>query len=308
MQLRVTPPPASQTARSAELAGLAAGLTGVVIFGLTLPMTRFALTGFDAYFIGIGRAIPAALLAGLILIVTRQPWPSPRAWRQLAVVSASVIFGFPILATLAMQYTSSAHGGVILAVLPLATAMAGAVMAGERPSAAFWLAGFAGSLLVLIFALVEADGFTLEPGDLLLVGAVVAAAVGYAQSGILARELGGWQVICWALLLSLPALIPLVWLLAGPMKPEAPPEAWLGFLYVSLMSQFVGFFFWNRGMALAGVARTGHLQLLQPFVTLAASVLLLDEEAGWLHAGFALAVVVIVGLGRKLRVEARKTS
>lgn len=304
MQRHVGPPESGAGAqRASELSGLIAGLIGVVIFGLTLPMTHIALDGFDRYFVGIGRAIPAAVLAGAILAATRQPFPPRRLWRPIVIVGATVTFGFPIFATAAMEYAPSAHGGVILAVLPLATAMAGALMAGERPSRGFWLAGVAGSLLVLGFAVIEAGGFTLATADLLLVGAIIAAAIGYAQSGILARELGGWQVISWALVFSLPALILTALLLAGPINWTAPPSAWLGFVYVSLMSQFFGFFFWNRGMALAGVAKTGQLQLLQPFVTLAASVLLLGEEVGWRHAGFALAVVAIVMIGRQLRVE-----
>ena len=289
--------------RRTEMSGLAAGLVGVVIFGLTLPMTHVALEGFDRYFIGIGRAIPAALIAALMLAITRQPVPRRESWWPLALVSIGCIFGFPLLATAAMQQVPAAHGGVILAVLPLATAMAGALMDGERPSLGFWLAGVAGSLLVLAFALIEAGGFTFQAGDLLLVAATVAAAVGYAQSGILARRMGGWQVISWALVFSLPFSLLAVLLFAGPVNWSAPAGAWLGFFYVSLMSQFFGFFFWNTGMVLAGTAKTGQLQLLQPFVTLVASYFILGEAVGWHHAGFALAVVAIVALGRQLRVE-----
>lgn len=288
---------------TSELAGLVAGFTGVVIFGLTLPMTQFALDGFDVYAVGIGRAIPAALLAGVILLLSKQPIPPRRYWIQILIAAACLIFGFPLFVTAAMQYVPSAHGGVILAILPLATAMAGALIAGERPSLGFWLTGVAGSILVLLFAIMESEGLTLEYADLLLVAAVISAAIGYAQSGMLARTFGGWQVISWALVFSLPVLILLTFLLAQPVRPDVPHSALLGFLYVSLMSQFFGFFFWNKGMALAGVARTGQLQLLQPFVTLAAAALLLGEDVGWRHAGFALAVVAIVMIGRRFRVK-----
>ncbi len=290
---------------SSEVRGLIAGLIGVIIFGLTLPMTRFALTGFDIYFIGLGRAIPSAMLAGAILVATRQPFPERRYWLQIVLVAAGVILGFPICATAAMQWVPSAHGGVILAVLPLATAMAGALIAGERPSLGFWLAGFAGSALVVLFAIIEADGFTPELADLLLVIAVVCASIGYGYSGVLAMKLGGWQVICWALVFALPVLTVLTWALAEPINWHAPPRAWLGFFYVSIMSQFVAFFFWNKGMALAGIAKTGQLQLLQPFVTLIAAALLLGEAVGWRHVGFAVAIVVVVTLGRRMRVERR---
>jgi drug/metabolite transporter (DMT)-like permease len=275
----------------------------VVIFGLTLPMTQLALEGFDRSFIAIGRAVPAALLAAAMLIATRQPFPPRESWWPLAIISIGCIFAFPIFATAAMEYVPAAHGGVVLAVLPLATAMAGAAMDGERPSAGFWLAGIGGSLLVLAFSAIEAGGLRLEPGDLLLVAAVIAAAIAYAQSGILARSLGGWQVISWALVFSLPFSVAGVVAFAGPIDWSAPASAWAGFAYVAVMSQFLGFFFWNKGMVLAGVAKTGQLQLLQPFVTLIGSYLLLGEQVGWRHAGFALAVAVIVALGRRLRVD-----
>lgn len=303
MQRHVALPKVTTRESKPELSGLAAGLVGVVIFSLTLPMTHVALEGFDRYFIGIGRAIPAALVAALILAITRQPLPTRESWWPLALVSIGCIFGFPLFATAAMEQLPAAHGGVILAVLPLATAMAGALIDGERPSLSFWMAGVAGSLLVLAFAVIEAGGFTFQTGDLLLVAGTVAAAVGYGQSGVLARRMGGWQAISWALVFSLPFSLLAVLLFAGPVNWTAPAGAWLGFFYVSLMSQFFGFFFWNRGLVLAGTAKTGQLQLLQPFVTLIASYFILGEAVGWRHAGFALAVVAIVALGRQLRVE-----
>jgi drug/metabolite transporter (DMT)-like permease len=305
MQRHVAPLQAGIDERHRELAGLLAGLAGVVIFGLTLPMTHIALAGFDRYFIGIGRAVPAALLAGAMLAVTRQPAPGRESWMPLALVAAGCIFGFPLMATAAMQHVPAAHGGVILALLPLATAMAGALMDGERPSPGFWLAGIAGSLLVMAFAVIEAGSLTFQAGDLLLLGATVAAAVGYAQSGRLARTMGGWQVISWALVISLPFSLLAVGLFGGPVNWSAPEPAWLAFAYVSLMSQYFGFFFWNRGMALAGTAKTGQLQLLQPFVTLIGAYFLLGEAVGLRHLGFGMAVAAIVALGRRLRVERR---
>jgi drug/metabolite transporter (DMT)-like permease len=244
------------------------------------------------------------VVAAIILAVTRQPFPARQDWRGLAVVSAGTVFGFPLLATLAMQYVPAAHGGVVLAVLPLATAMAGAAMAGERPSRGFWLAGIAGSVVVLAFSIVEGGGVTgIGWGDLLLIGSVICAAIGYAQSGVLARHLGGWQVISWALVLTSPAIVAVTLLLSGPIDWRAPPEAWLAYLYLALMSQYFGFFFWNRGMVLAGVAKTGQLQLLQPFVTLFVSSLMLGEAVGAHHIVFALIVVGLVTLGWRMRVE-----
>ncbi len=305
-KLEETRPADAQTRPFVPL-GLLAGLTGVFIFGLTLPMTHFALEGFDAFTVGIGRAVPAAMLAGAVLWLNRVPFPPRRYWRNLCLTAAGIIFGFPICVTAAMQSAPAAHGGVILAMLPLASAMAAVVIAGERPSAGFWLAGVAGSALVAAYAMIEAGGYAPSAADFLLIGAVASAGIGYAYSGMLSRDLGGWQTISWALVFSLPAALPLTLVLTE--LPESPPPltAWIGLVYVALMSQYVGFFFWNRGMALAGVARTGQLQLLQPFVTLPASALLLGETVGWRHAGFALAVVAVVAAGRRLRVGNRGT-
>ena len=293
-----------RAATHTELKGLALGLVGVVIFGLTLPMIHVALTGLDPYFVGVGRALLAAVVATLLLTVTRQPFPARDDWPKLAIVAAGTVFGFPLLSTLAMRHVPSAHGGVVLAVLPLATAMAGAAMAGERPSLGFWLTGIAGAAAVLAFSIIEA-GHVAAFGwsDLLLVGSVICAAISYAQSGVLARRLGGWQVVSWALVLTSPLVVAVTFALSGPIAWNAPPEAWLAYLYLALMSQYFGFFFWNRGMVLAGVAKTGQLQLIQPFVTLAASALLLGENIGWRHLGFAGAVVVLVALGGRMRVR-----
>jgi drug/metabolite transporter (DMT)-like permease len=290
--------------RQREAKGFALGFAGMVIFGLTLPMMRVALVGLDPFFVGVGRALVAAAVAAAFLAATRQPFPPRDTWGRLAVLSVCIIFGFPLLATLAMQYVPSAHGGVVLAVLPLATAMAGAAMAGERPSLGFWLAGIAGSAAVLVFGIVEAGGDVAAVGwgDLLLIASVVCAAIGYAQSGVLARRIGGWQVVSWALVLSSPVVALVTYLLSGPINWSAPWQSWAAYFYLAVMSQYFGFFFWNRGMVLAGVAKTGQLQLLQPFVTLAVSALMLGESVGWRHLVFALIVVGLVALGGRMRV------
>lgn len=283
--------------------GLLSGLMGVLFFGLTLPMTRMALDGFGPLTISLGRAIPSALIASVVIIINGEPFPQRKYWPNIVLATAGVVFGFPVLMTIAMFHLTSAHGGVMLAMLPLATAMAGAVIAGERPSFAFWLAGIAGSALVVLFAIVEAGSFHLEPADLILIVAMAIAGAGYTYSGILARELGGLQTICWVLVFSLPVSVPLFWLFGEPVKSAPPLHALVGFTYVTVMSQLVAYYFWNKGMSLAGVARTGQLQLLQPFITLPASALLLGETVGWHHVAFAAAVVGVVAVGRRLRVE-----
>lgn len=287
-----------------ERTGLLLGLVGVVIFGLTLPATRASLTGLDPYLIGLGRGVVAGVAAAFILLVTRQKWPGKKAWRHLIIASAGVVLGFPILATLAMQYVPASHGGIVLAILPLATAVAGVISAGERPSIGFWLCSIAGSAAVLTFALIEGAGATgVHSADLLLAAAVVAAAIGYAEGGVLARSMGGWQVICWALVIAAPILLTALILIGTPINWNASATAWTGFIYLALFSQFIGFFAWYQGMAIGGVAKVGQLQLLQTFVTLGAAALLLGEQITWFEIAFALLVVAIVAVGRRMRVS-----
>jgi drug/metabolite transporter (DMT)-like permease len=287
-----------------ERTGLLLGLVGVVIFGLTLPATRASLSGLDPYLIGLGRGVVAGVAAALILLVTRQKWPGKKAWRPLIIASAGVVLGFPILATLAMQYVPASHGGIVLAILPLATAVAGVISAGERPSIGFWLCSVAGSAAVLTFALIEGAGATgVHSADLLLAAAVVAAAIGYAEGGVLARSMGGWQVICWALVIAAPILLTALILIGTPINWNASATAWTGFIYLALFSQLIGFFAWYQGMAIGGVAKVGQLQLLQTFVTLGAAALLLGEQITWFEIAFALLVVAIVAVGRRMRVS-----
>ncbi|MEC9367708.1 MAG: DMT family transporter [Pseudomonadota bacterium] len=284
--------------------GLFLGLVGVTIFGLTLPATRLAVEGLDPYVIALGRGIVAAAIAALALRLSGESLPPRSTLVPLVICAAGVVLGFPLFATLAMQYVPASHGGVVLAILPLATAVAGVLVAGERPSPGFWLCGVLGSVAVLAFTLAaDGGGSGLHLADLLLVAAVISAGVGYAYGGVLARTLGGWQTISWALVISTPVLALLLIVLQRPVNWSAPAAVWAGFLYLAIASQFFGFFAWYRGLALGGVAKVGQTQLLQPFITLAASALLLSETITPLEIGFALVVVGIVAAGRRMRVD-----
>jgi drug/metabolite transporter (DMT)-like permease len=286
----------------AELLGLGYGFLGVFGFSLTLPATRAAVTDLDPNIIGLGRAIVAAFLAMLVLRVTRQPLPNRRHWKSLAIVAAGVILGFPLLSAWAMQQLPAAHGGVVLGLMPLATALAGAWRLGERPSIGFWIASIAGSITVVLFAIISGAG-QMHWADLILLGAGLAAAVGYAEGGRLAQSLGGWQVICWALVLTAPILVIPTAIAVYRHGLTASPSAWLGFAYVSIISQFLAFFPWYRGLALGGVARVGQVQLLQPFLTIFASALLLGETITPITLAAATIVVMTVALGKKATIQ-----
>jgi len=283
---------------SNDFKGLMFGLIGVIIFGLTLPATRIAVSELDAVTVGLGRAIIAAVLAGLYLLITKAPRPDKSQLKKLAQTAAGIIFGFPLLSAIAMQYAPASHGGVMLGILPLATIAASAIFAGERPSPAFWACSIIGAAAVILFALLQ-GGFALHVADILLVAAVLSAAAGYAIGGQLSKELGGANVISWALVISLPALVPPVLYVLPDLPATLSGDVWAAFLYVAIFSQFLGFFAWNRGMVLSGIARIGQLQLLQPFITLAAAFVLLNEPLTWMTLGFAGFVVAVVAVGRK---------
>ena len=291
----------SPLSQNAESRGLLYGFIGVACFSLTLPATRTAVAALDPTFVGLGRAVVAAVPAGLLLLATRQRFPARRYWRSLLVVVAGVIVGFPLLSALALGQLPAAHGAIVTGLLPLSSAIAGALRAGDRPSRAFWLASLAGSGVVVAFAILSGGGAP-QAADLLLLVAVAAAGMGYAEGARLARELGAWQVICWALVIAAPLLLLPVALAAWQHGLAAPPSAWLGFAYVSLISQFLAFFAWYHGLAIGGVARVGQLQLFQPFMTIAASALLLGESITPLMLAAAVLVFAAVALGRRAAI------
>ena len=289
-----------------ENKGMLLGFIAVCAFGLTLPATRVAVSYFDPIFIGLGRASLAAIVAAILLLIFKVKIPTKPQWVKLALVAAGVVIGFPVLTSIAMQTLPAAHGGVILGVLPLATTTMAVVVAHERPSVGFWLVGFIGSCLVITFALVDGAG-GIQLADLVLLGAIFAAAVGYALGATLVKELGGWQVICWALVLVFPLnILPAI--SSAPTELAAVPiQGWLSFLYLALISQLCGFFIWYKGLDLGGIARVSQVQLLQPFITLFAAVILLGESINMMTVMFVLLVVATVWLGKKMPVAKAKT-
>lgn len=289
--------------------GMLLGFVGVAIFSQTLPFTRMAVAELDPSFVALARAVIAAMLA-LALLAARGALaparrPRGRQWLRLAVTALGVVVGFPMFSSLAMREVPAAHGAIVIGLLPLATAVFAAWFGNERPSLGFWLSALAGSALVVGFALWQGAG-GLQHADWFLFLAVVLGALGYAEGGKLSRELGGLETISWALVLSLPVLVPVVaWLAlahAGQIA-AASPRAWIGMAYVSVFSMFVGFLFWYAGLAKGGVARVGQIQLLQPFLTLAGGAVILAEPLDAATVAFAVAVIAVVALGRRAAVR-----
>ncbi|GGC77706.1 DMT family transporter [Chelatococcus reniformis] len=273
------------------------GFIGMAIFSGSLPATRAAVMGFEPLFLTGARAAIAGLLGLALLAVARQRLPAAGDLVSLAIVAFGVVVGFPLLTALALQHVPAAHSVVFIGLLPLSTATFGVLRGGERPRPAFWLFSVLGSALVVAYA--AAQGVAATPrGNLLMLAAVVVCGLGYADGARLSRRLGGWQVISWALVLSLPVMLPLA-LLTMPASFDAVGRgAWTGLAYVSLFSMLLGFVFWYRGLALGGIAAVGQLQLLQPFLGLALAAMLLGEAVSGTMLAVTLGVVACVAGAR----------
>ncbi len=294
--------PAPAPAR-ADSAGTAQAALGVLSFSFSFPATAWALTGFGPWTATGLRGLIAGVLAALCLAAARVPLPERRHWPGLLVVSAGCVLGFPLLTTLALRTSSTAHSAVVIGVLPLATAAVAAVRtrrSGTRPSRLFWGAALAGAAAVLGFTLLQSHG---RPGiaDLYLFAALLICAAGYAEGGRISRELPGWQVIGWAVVAALP-VTALTTALALPAEPvEIGAKAVAGLAYTAAVSQFGGFVVWYRGMAAIGVPRASQLQLAQPLLTLTWSVLLLGEELPAAAPVTAVAVLLCIALTQRAR-------
>jgi drug/metabolite transporter (DMT)-like permease len=279
---------------------VALGLLGVLGFSFTLPVTRAAVDGLDPAFVGLGRAAVAAFPAAVLLVIWGERLPDRATLRRLALVALGVVFGFPLLSALALRELTAAHSAVIVGLLPAATAVMAVARAGERPSAGFWVASGAGLAAVLTFA--ASQGAGVSAADLLVLAAVALGAIGYAEGGALARDMGGNRVICWALVLSLPLTLPIGAVAAVAGGVDAPAGAWLGFAYVAIVSQFLAFFAWYAALARGGVAKIGQVQLVQPLLTLAWAAAFFGEQVGAGTLIASLAVVASVVATQRARV------
>jgi drug/metabolite transporter (DMT)-like permease len=295
-----------------ERRGLWLGLLGVVIFAATLPMTRLAVGTPDApqmsgVFVAMGRAVVAAVLSAAFLALARAPLPRRSDWLPLALTAGGVVFGFPLLTSLAMRHVEAVHASVIVGILPMATAAFGAWLHRQRPSLGFWLCALLGAALVVGFAVLRSGtaGLTLHWADALLLAAMACAAVGYGYGAQLSQRMQAEHVISWALVIALPLTLPL----AAGSWPEQPvsASAWGALGYVAVFSMWLGFFAWYRGLALGGTVRVSQVQLAQPFISMLFAVPLLGERLDLLTVGFGLAVAATVFAGRRMPVGAPHT-
>jgi len=274
------------------------GFMGVVLFSGSLPATKVAVLAFNPVFLTVARASIAGLLALIALVAFHEKRPTKKQLLSLLVVAIGVVVGFPLLSALALQYVTSAHSIVFVGILPIATAIFGIIRGGERPRPIFWLFSILGSLLVVSYA--AAQGLTASPlGDMLMLSAIILCGLGYAEGAKLTKILGGWQVISWALVISLPVMLPLSFFYLPPSFEGIPTAAWAGLAYVSLFSMFIGFIFWYRGLAQGGIASVGQLQLLQPLFGLALAASLLHETVSIGMLAVTVGVILCVACTKK---------
>jgi drug/metabolite transporter (DMT)-like permease len=287
--------------------GVAWGFLGVAAFSFTMPFTRVAVGGLSPLFIGSGRAVVAAVLAVVALTFTRQRLPRGEQWARLVVVGGGIVVGFPLLTSYALTSVPASHGAVVIAVLPAATAVMAVLRGHEHPPRAFWVASGLGAVAAIGFASAQSGGFgDLQGADLLLFGAVLAAAVGYAEGGLLARELGAWQTVSWALVVCLPLMALLATVSAVRHTPEGSAAQWVAFAYLGVVSMFLGFVAWYRGLAIGPMAQVSQVQLVQPVLSIAWAGLLLGEH---LSAATILGgLVVIACAGSAVRVRSGRSS
>ena len=287
--------------------GMWLGLLGVVVFAITLPMTRLA-TGtvenpqLSAWFITFARAALAGALSIAYLLLSRAPWPTKAQRKPLLLALLGNVIGFPLLLGFALRHVTSGHAAVFTALLPLATAALSAWVLHLRARLAFWVCAVLGASLVLVFSLLRAYhqglGFVPEWADLLLLGAILSAALGYVYGAQVTPSLGAERVICWVCVMALPMTLPgALW---NWPQQAIHATSWWALGYVGVFSMWAGFFAWYRGLAMGGALRVSQLQLLQPFFSILVAVPLLGESLEMMTLGFALAVVVVVFAGKRL--------
>ncbi|PPF55992.1 EamA family transporter [Clavibacter michiganensis] len=285
-------------------AGLRWGFLGVLAFSFTVIFTRVAVGGLSPLFIGSGRAVAAAALAAVALAATRQRLPRGTQWMRLLVVASGVVVGFPLLTSFALQSAPASHGAVVIALLPAATAVMSVLRGKERPPRTFWVMAALGSLAAVAFGSMQGGGLTGPNwSDLLLFAAVIAAAIGYAEGGLLARELGAWQTVSWALVLVSPLMILLTIIATTIEPPMATAVEWGAFAYLAIVSMFLGFFAWYRGLAIGPMAQVSQVQLAQPVLSLMWAALILHEHLTWTTVAGGVAVILCAAVAVRTRLN-----
>jgi len=284
--------------KSHHLAGWINGFIAIIMFSGSMPATRVAVLEMPALFLTVSRAGVAGVLALVSVILLKAKLPVKRQLPPIIIVALGAVLGFPLLSAIALQYMTAARSLVFIGLLPLSTAVFGVIRGGERPHPKFWLFAVLGSLLVVGYALTR-GGSAAMTGDVLMLIAVVVCGLAYAEGAVLSKELAGWEVISWALVISVPISIPLMFVTMPASFSDIRFDGWVGLGYVGLFSQFLGFIFWYRGLAQGGIAAVGQLQLLQTFFGLGIAALLLHEQVSISMVGICACVIACVAASRR---------
>ena len=241
---------------------------GVAVFATSLPLSSVAVAGFDGVTAGLGRALGGAICSGLTLLALRPALPKGRQWRHLAYCGVGTGFIFPTFTALGMTDVGANDGAVVIAILPLSTAIFARFVEPDRKlSPWFWT----GSILacVLVAAFILRDGFGgFSWGYIYLLFSLLVG-FSYAWSARVAREVPAWQVICWGSLMALPIQVLIFAFIWPWLDLEAGWQAWLGLGLGVIGPQWAGFFAFYAGLALVGGARGSLVQYSQPFLTFA---------------------------------------
>jgi drug/metabolite transporter (DMT)-like permease len=275
------------------------------MFAGTLPATRLAVVGFDPIFLTVARAAIAGIAALAVLAFTKRRLPPRSRWLEFVFAAFFTVIFFPLSAGFAMVTLPAAHGGVVLGVLPLATAAAATIFAHERPSIGFWLTGAIGAGIVLTFVYRQSGGSGFSIGDLFLLGTVISGAFGYTLSGRLTALMPGWEVISWQVAIFFPVTLFATIVMWPEDIASVSLMPWLGLGYVSFVSQYTAFFVFNAALAMGGIARVGQIMLLQPFVIVGLALPVNKEPIQIDTILFATAVVATVLIGQRMKVVRR---
>ena len=291
---------------SNENKGFIYGFVGILIFSLTPVATKIALGSdnneLSAEFITFGRSAVAGFLALLYLLFFKKKIPQKSDLMNFSIIALCLTIGFPLSLSYGLIYSTSIHAGVILAFLPLATAIFASFYFKQRASISFWLCALIGSIIIIIYILIHNQNvnanFKISHYDILFCIAVIAAAIGYNFGAKLTKNMSSAEVISWALVLALPLHFTLA-IYYFP-KSEISIIAWLGFFYTALFSQWIGFFAWYKALDLGGAVRVSQIQLLMPFLTFAFSILFLGEILDSLAIVFSAIIIFLIYVSRRM--------
>lgn len=289
---------------SIETKGMLIGFVGIAIFSLTLPFTQMAVNEMSPFFLAFGRASIAGICALILLLFNKSKFPNRVQIKKLIIIVVGVVYGFPIFTSIAMTTLPSSHSGIVLGILPLAMSLFAAIKYKEKPSLSFWLTSIFGTFMVISYTFMDNDG-SLMIEDLWLLFAILFAAIGYSEGGILSKEMGSIAVISWALVISLPLNLFASYVFYETSYATISFQAFMSLMYVGLFSMFIGFFFWYKGIAIGGISRVGQVQLIQPFLTIIGAYFLTNEKITFLNILFALIVLIVIIIGRRTKIDVK---